>query len=131
MIFQMVNEDQLNKTGPSIDPWGILFITDLQLNVTTTHWVQLLLHCLVIQPIIQQLLCLMRDSAKGNVEIQKDNIYCFPLIHQAGDFVMQASQVFQAWYPLDKFLLTTPDDFLLYLPGNGFQDELFHHLPMD
>lgn len=56
------------------------------------------LHCLLIQPLLQQLVCqvLMGDSVKGLTEIQEDKIHCSLLIHQAVDLIIEIYGVGQA-----------------------------------
>lgn len=61
----------------------------------------------------------MGDIVKGLTEIQADNTLCLPLIQEVSHFTTDMSQVGQAWLPLDDAMLTTPNDFLIFiLPGN-------------
>lgn len=58
-----------------------------------------------------------------------DNIHCSALIHQAYHLTTQGGQ---AWFPLHKSMLTTPNHILvLCLFGNSFQDYLRHHFLRD
>jgi len=75
----------LNRTGPSIDPWGTPLVTGLQLHASD-HYppgpsIQPVYnppHCLLIQPTLHQLVYedLMGDRAESLTEI-----HCFPLIY--------------------------------------------------
>ena len=59
-------------------------------------------------------------------------IFTFPPIQEASDFTIEAYQVGQAQLPLGESMLAISDAFLLlHVPGNGFQDELFHHRSRD
>ncbi|KAK4829074.1 hypothetical protein QYF61_002018 [Mycteria americana] len=51
-------------------------------------------HCLLIQPILHQLLYedLMGDTVESLTEVQVDNIHCSPLIYQASHFIIEGYQ---------------------------------------
>jgi len=58
------------------------------------------------------------------------NIHRSAPICQAIRFVIKVCQVAQAQLPFGEAMLAIPDDFLvLNVPGDGFQDQLLHHLP--
>ena len=78
----------LNRIGPLMDPWGTLLLTGVQLDfvpLITTLWAQpfsqFLVHCLLIQSILHELLCedTMGESVKGLTEVKVDDTHCFPL----------------------------------------------------
>lgn len=50
--------------------------------------------------------------------------------YQVRHFIIEGYQVCQAWHPLGKSMLTTPDDLLvIHVPGNSFQHELLCCFP--
>ena len=73
--------EMLSRTGPSIDPWGTLVVTGLQLDfvpLITTLWAWPFRqfsnppHCLHVQPVHQQLLYedVMGDCVKESQNIR-------------------------------------------------------------
>ena len=82
-----------------------------------------LFHCPLMQPVLHQLTYedLTGSSVKSLTEVKVDNIHCFPLIHQASDFIIDGDKVGQACH--GESMLTTPDDLIvLHMPGNDFWD---------
>ena len=79
-------------------------------------------HCLLIQPILHQLLY-EADSAKSPTDVKVDNIHCSPIVYQASHFIIEGYQVGQAWLCCYESVLTIPNQLLvLHVTGNGFQD---------
>lgn len=74
----------------------------------------------------------MGDSVKCLTEVKVENVYYSPFIYLTTHFITEVYQVFQAQFLLHKLMLMTLKHiFALHAPGNGFQDELLHHLPRD
>ena len=68
---------------------------------------------------------ILQLAVESLAELEINNTHCSP---PSPELVM--SLVGQAWFPLCKFMLTTPKQFLvLHMSGNGFQNYLLHHLP--
>jgi len=71
----------------------------------------------------------MGDSVKSLAEVEVDNIHGSPLIYPASRAIIESYQVGQAWFPLGKSMLSTPDNLLfLHLLRDDLQNELLHHL---
>lgn len=62
-----------------------------------------------------------------------DNCWVSPVLFpHLQNHLIKGVQVHQAWLALCESMLTNPDHvFVPCVPGNGFQDWLFHHLPRD
>jgi len=74
----------------------------------------------------------MGNCVKILAEVEVDNIHSSPLIYPASHAIVESYQIGQAWFPLGKFMLTTPDNLLfLHLLDDDLQDKLLHHFSWD
>lgn len=78
---------------PVLNPGGTAHYWPLARLCATNHYTLGLdiKQCLAIQPIPQYCLFedLMGDNVKALTEVQEDNLHCFSLMHQAGDFIIE------------------------------------------
>lgn len=92
---------------------------------------------LIIQPTLHQFVNkdVMVDGVKTETlfaKVKSSNIHCSTLIHQASYFVTESHDVFQAWFPPSKSMLTVPNHFLVLNKFvNGFQSYMLHRIPWD
>ena len=72
----------------------------------------------------------MGNSTESLTAVEINNIHSSPVIHQTSLLIIEGYYVGQAWFPLHKSTLTTPNHFcVLHIIGNGFQDYLLYHFP--
>lgn len=72
----------------------------------------------------------MGNSTESLTAVEINNIHSSPVIHQTSLLIIEGYYVGQAWFPLHKSTLTTPNHFrVLHIIGNGFQDYLLHRFP--
>ena len=135
-IIQIINEDvkqdrtQYWPLGCTSSHWPLIRLCNMITTLCLQLFSQFLVHCLLIQPVLLQLLYadLVEDSIKSLTEVKVDNILCSPFVYHANHFIVEGYWLGQSWLPCGRSMLTTPDHLLvLYVTGNSFQDYLLHH----
>lgn len=72
----------------------------------------------------------MEDLAESLSKDKVKSIHCSPLMHGASHLITEGNKVGQMSFAFDKAILALPNHCLvLYVPGNGFQEDLLHNLP--
>lgn len=68
------------------------------------------------------------ECVKSLVQFTANN--SFSVIHLTGNFILEGYQVCAPWFALRELMLTNTNNAVdFHVFGNGFRDDLLHHLP--